>query len=66
MVVKYELHFLFLLRGKYNIQSNKNSKTIVLNNTITHPNELTGIGLRGVRDNQQWLLLSDKYSPIHA
>ena len=65
-MVKFELHFLFLWRGKYNIQSNKNSKTIVLNNTIIHPSELKGIGIRGIRDNQKWLPLSDKHSPIQA
>jgi len=45
MVVKFDLNFLFLFRGKYNIESNKNSKTIVLNDNIIHPNELTGIGM---------------------
>jgi hypothetical protein len=37
----------FFREVEYHIQSNTNSKTIVLNNTIIHPNELTGIGMRG-------------------
>jgi hypothetical protein len=58
--------FIFCGEVKYNIQSNTNSKTLVLNNIIIHPNEIAGIGMRGSRDNQKWLLLLDKTSLIHA
>jgi hypothetical protein len=46
------------------MQSNTNSKTIVLSNTIIHPNELTGIGMRGIIDNQNRSRLSDKHIPM--
>ena len=65
-MVKFELNFLFSREVECHIQSNKNSKTIVLNNIIIHPSTLAGIGMRGIRDNQKWLLLPDKHSPIHA
>ena len=65
-MVKFELYFLFSREIEYHIQRNTNSKTIVLNNTIIHKSTLTGIGMRGIRDNQKWLLLPDKHSPIHA
>ena len=59
-MVKFELYFLFSRKIEYHIQRNTNSKTNVLNNAIIHPNELTGIGMRGIRDNQKWLLLPVK------
>ena len=62
-MVKFEWDFHFL---EYNIQSNANSKTIVLNNNIIHPSELADMGKRGIRNIQKWLLLSDKHSLIHA
>jgi hypothetical protein len=41
----------FFREVEYHIQSNTNSKTIVLNNTIIHPNELTDIGMRGISES---------------
>jgi hypothetical protein len=47
--------FFFSREIEYHIQSNTNSKTIVLNNTIIHRSTLTCIGMRGIRDNQKIL-----------
>jgi hypothetical protein len=66
MMVKFELISFFSREVEYHIQSNTNSKTIVLNNAIIHRSTLTGNGIRGIRDNQKWLRLPEKHIPIHA